>query len=293
MVVSPTAPDSDLATRAALLTEEFRDLYLRWGAAQPPRTGLHASSLLASESDWCTRFHVLTNLYPEQLQPRQLRGWEWKQQATFLDGWERHRKLQFLLRAYGENALRVVYQERNVTISGTDQHGNAVSSTVLVNEPETDLTHYDETRQVYFSPDAIVDYAGTRYVCEFKGLDTAKYEKLTDDLDAACQVSDVIAKGRVQCLLYMHLLGLEYGLLLIEDKNTQQFRCYVLHKQRDDRAAVQPQVDRLYAVKKYTTLKKLPERACLDAACAKAARCPMRAVCFQEQQEEGEERYVE
>lgn len=256
--------DSDLTTRAALLAEEFRDLYLRWGAAQPPRTGLHASSLLASESDWCTRQHVLINLYPDQLTAKQLRGWEWKTQATFLDGWERHRKLQFLLREYGGNALRVVQTD---------------------GEPETDLTHYDETRQVYFSPDAVVDYAGTRYVCEFKGLDTSKYEKLTDDLSHACSVSEVVAKGRVQCLLYLHLLGLEYGLLLIEDKNSQQFRCYALHKQQDDRVAIQAQLDRLYAVKKYTTLKKLPERTCADATCAKAARCPMRAVCFASQEE--------
>src|SRR5579859_4797276 len=184
-------------TLEELLKLELQELYLKWAASQPLRSGLHASSLLVAPQDWCVRRFVLSELWPDEAEPETLHHWDWQRQAIFLDGWERHRRWQKLLRDFAN----VVYYR---------------------DQPETDLTHHDETRNIFFSPDAIIDYAGVRYIVEIKGLDTNKFQQLTDNLDTACKVSDVVAKAHIQCNLYCHLLAVEYGLLLIEDKNTQQ-----------------------------------------------------------------------
>lgn len=266
----------DLTATPALLELEFQSLYLRWGEAQPQRTGLHASSLLVPDSEWCTRRHVLINLFPDDQDVKQLKAWEWKQQAVFLDGWERHRKIQWLLREFGGSSLRVVYSDTETV--GDD----------CFPAPETDLTHYDESRGVYFSPDAIIDYAGQRYVVEIKGLDTDKFQQLTDSLEQACLVSDVIAKGRIQANLYLHLLGLKQAILLIEDKNSQAFKLYLTHY---DFNLVKPYRDRWYAVKGNTTVCKqqglshLKPRICQSIDAPLAKKCPVRALCFRQTEE--------
>ena len=61
----------DPALEGELLTQDFRHMLVQWGADRAPRTGLHASSLLVPDKDWCLREHVLHNLYPEQGEPEE------------------------------------------------------------------------------------------------------------------------------------------------------------------------------------------------------------------------------
>lgn len=257
-------PDNNLRTLAELLTIEFQALYLSWGKQQEPRTGLHASALLVKDEDWCVRQHVLARLYPDKLQQEELHNWDWKRLAVFLDGWERHRKIQKLLRDHSD---MVVITDR---------------------EFETDLTHYDDTREVYFSPDAIISWGGQRFIVEIKGLDTTKFQALTDSLETAIQVSDVVAKARIQCNLYMHLESVKLGILLIEDKNTQAFKLWVIEY---DAALSKPYVERLYAVKGSATLTrtfglaKLPKRVCNSRHDKLAKSCPVRDLCFSKEME--------
>jgi hypothetical protein len=116
-----------------------------------------------------------------------LKYWEWKQKAIFLHGWEIHRMLQLLFK----NHLNVVYS--------LDLHGNLA--------PELDLTHYDPVRNVYFSPDAILEFFGLHHVTEIKGLKQESYRELTDSLTVAMRVNETVHKAFYQAQLYMHLLS--------------------------------------------------------------------------------------
>jgi hypothetical protein len=245
-------------TLAHLIQLEFQELYLKWGANQPPRSGVHASSLLVSESEWCVRKHVLSEMYPDLIQPEELRYWDWKRMAVFLDGWQRHIKWQMLFSRF----FNVVYWN---------------------NLPELDLTHYDDVRNVHYSPDAIVEYAGEKFIVEIKGLDTRKYQEMTSDLDTACKVSDVVAKAKIQCNLYCHLLEIKRGIILVEDKNNQDFTTWVVeHESLMSRS----HTDRAYAVKGHVTLarsgKPLPPRVCASPDDSRAKKCPLKNVCFRD-----------
>jgi len=248
--------DPGLRTRAALLALDFQDMFLKWGANQPPRSGLHASSLLVSEQEWCTRRYVLADLFPDSAETPELKQWQWKQQAIFENGWDLHKRWQHLFR----------------------QFANVVGE---LGKLELDLTHYDEDRDLYFSPDAILDIAGEHYVVEIKGINHAAFESLTNDLTVAMKACETVEKAVSQANLYMHLLELEHAVILIENKNTQDFRVWITEY---DRQQVLPYVQRAYSVKGHIALTKVngtyPRRVCQSPDDALARKCPMATCCF-------------
>src|SRR5712692_9727345 len=68
MSQSPNS-SSDLGFEAELLTVHINGLLVKWGASKPLRVGLHASSVLVPESEWCTRQHVLAGVFPRRAEP--------------------------------------------------------------------------------------------------------------------------------------------------------------------------------------------------------------------------------
>lgn len=261
---------SDLSTEAELLRLSFQQMYVEHGRKSEPRTGLHASSLLVPESEWCARKHVLINLFPEQAKTPELHSWDWKLQAIFDEGWKLHERWQNIFRMYSN----VVHEEI------TDEDGLVAGI-----EYELDRTHYDETREVYFSPDAILEFGPHRYVVEIKGIKQESFLELTDNLETAIQVSEVVAKACIQANLYMHFLGLKRAILLIENKNDQSFKVWVIEHDPD---LIKPYRDRWYAVKGNTQvvrnqgMNKLKPRVCASPNSPLAKKCPMREVCFRE-----------
>jgi hypothetical protein len=258
--------DPGLRTRAALLALDFQDMFLKWGANQPPRSGLHASSLLVSENEWCTRRFVLADLFPDEAQQPELKQWQWKQQAIFENGWDLHRRWQKLFLKFG-----------NVAYGNTN---NVKGDTVTV-APELDLTHYDSDRGVYFSPDAILDINGEHHVVEIKGINHTAFESLTNDLSVAMKACETVDKAVYQANLYMHLLELQHAIILIEDKNNQDFRVWITEY---DKYLTLPYIKRAYLVKGMITLARTngtyPKRVCQSPDDALARKCPMRDCCF-------------
>ncbi len=257
-----------LRTTAALLHLDFQDLYLKYGASQPPRTGLHASSLLVSESEWCVRKYVLSDLYGDQAVTPELARWQWKQQDTFLHGWEVHRKWQYLFKQFGN----VVFSKVN-----EDEYGD------FDLEPELDLTHYDEDRQLYFSPDAILEVNGEHMVVEIKGINHDAFLALTDNLDQARKACETVDKAVIQCNLYLHLLQLNHGIILVENKNNQEFRVWVIEY---NCVLALLLVQRAYQVKGAVLRAKhgeWPHRICASAEDSRACQCPLQGVCFREE----------
>lgn len=250
---------NDMRTVAHLIQLDMQEMFLSWGRDQPLRTGApHASALLADESEWCVRRYVLAQLYPDKVVPEKMAYWEWKRQNTFLHGWEIHRKWQRLFKHYG--------------------------SVVMTNgEYELDLTHYDETRNIFFSPDAILEFFGQQYVVEIKGINHDAYQSLTDSLTVAMRVNETVHKAVVQANLYCHLLDLKRAIILVENKNNQDFKVWITEY---DKSLANPYTDRAYAVKGHVSLarngKPLPARVCQSLEDSRAKKCPLRDVCFRD-----------
>ncbi len=270
------------STRVFLLIHELQQLFVQWDAQQPAREGLHASSVLESDSDFCIREHILADTCPGE---RQQKEQFWKVLAMFLNGWSIHEKWQYKLL---EPSGMVRYCEGDLKFL------------------ELDLTHIDPATGIHFSPDAIINFAGLTLPIEIKGINTLDFQGCPDlydrsyklvqekrpgivgaTLQEAMERNKSIRSAVPQLNLYMHLLGLteppnNCGVILAEDKNTQDFMLWV--HTYDPELVINPLAR---AMKVRMALEHrdfndgdLPRRICNTRNDARAKRCPFRDACF-------------
>jgi hypothetical protein len=106
--------------------------------------------------------------------------------------------------------------------------GAGIASTV-------EAVRYSKEWDVYLTPDAVISLNGRRYIVEIKSMNTYEFGKLNKPpLNAVRQVN-----------FYMHQLAIPDGIVLVEDKNTQEFRVWTV---RYDPALVRHFVERMAAV---------------------------------------------
>lgn len=272
--------ESELALLADLLTIDFRNMYVRWGSNTPVRTGMHASAILQPESEWCVREQVLLDLFPEQVEKAEWESWQWRTSAIFENGWDLHKRWQRVF----EKFAKIVYTPVFGGIAYAQMPPASDDGNDLIElAPELDLTHYDHKRNIYFSPDAIIKFGQEQYVIEIKGIKEQSYLELTGDLDQACASCQTVDKARKQANLYMHLLGLKRAIILVENKNTCDFRLWVIEYHQE---MAWPYTDRMNQVRgkiilaRKQGLDKLPQRICQSASDPRAQRCPLRSACF-------------
>jgi hypothetical protein len=146
---------------------------------------------------------------------------------------------------------------------------------------EVETSHFDETRYLHFTPDAILEYASQQYVVEIKGY-RAEMKSDKDDSSSTIwerldETKDPPRSAWHQCNLYMHILGIQRGIILVENKNTQQYKVWCIEV---DISLAREYLDRMYAVKGAVLSKRIPERACTSATDRRAEKCPMKALCF-------------
>lgn len=210
------------------------------------RVGLHASAIIASESDFCLRQQVLSLLFKmdqgEELPIKALQ--------IFSAGSSIHEKWQGMLE------------------SCSGEKGNSIK--LIKNEARS----YNEEYEIYFTPDSIVEINGQLYIVEYKSMNTFAYK-------AAINASNPHPSARKQSQLYMFLTGIGKAIILIEDKNTQDFMTYV---QKFNYKEVLPYIDRLNEIKEckkeYLKSGNLPEKICRNSKTKKACNCSMRSACF-------------
>jgi hypothetical protein len=233
-------PSFNARTVAQLFKLELDSMFNAWEAGKPLRSGApHASAILAPDSEWCLRRHVLTALYPEQVERPDVKPWSAHQNAVFLNGWVLHEKWQKLF----------------------NEHGQVV---------EVEHSHFDETRYLHFTPDAIVSFGGQRYVVEIKGYKSTTYEKLDE-------AGNPPAAAHVQANLYAHMLEIERGIILVENKDTQDYKVWAI---QCDVELARPYLDRMYQVKGKVATRSTPARVCLSCTEHRAEKCPVRKLCF-------------
>lgn len=237
---------------------EFLKSVMTRGAETQERKGLHASAMIVSDDKFCYRQQVLSLFY-KQLQGEQTSV---GLKRIFAEGDAIHEKWQRLFIRGG-----------------------------LCKPLECDYSRFAEEFDLSYTPDIICaipeDYKlesvhddsvkKIPFVIEIKSVNTFTFKK-----------QKYHASGRKQCQLYMYLTGIHNGIVLCDDKNTQDFKVYKYEYNPEE---IKKEIRRLEQVQEYKKQllkkKKLAKRheKCTGYTSKKAQECPMRDVCFRKSKE--------
>ena len=135
---------------------------------------------------------------------------------------------------------------------------------------DMDVTRFAQGVELAYTPDAIIKINNIQYVVEIKSMNTYSYQK-----------SNIHPTGALQCLLYMYYCNIHNGFVLMEDKNTQDFKIQIVEY---DENKIKPYIDRLYEIQRlkadFIRTKKPPKRICENADCEQAENCIMHDCCW-------------
>lgn len=225
------------------------------GLESQERTGLHASSVIVSDKQWCARREVLSLLY-KQIQ----------KENTSVD----------LLRIFEEgNAIHEKWQRLLIRAG----YGKAKTM---------DRTRFNSEYEVSYTPDIVCripQFFDGVMVGEIKSVNSFQFAKMKNHPSADKQlqlymyfcIEEAIANGKWN--------GKDYtkGFVLCDSKNDQKFKVYV---REYDEQFLAPYIDRLEQVKYYKQRfveeRKMPKRceACTSSSCKMATECVMRNACW-------------
>lgn len=142
---------------------------------------------------------------------------------------------------------------------------------------DCDFTRFNEEFDLSYTPDIICNIDGVPYVVEIKSVNTFQFKK-----------QKYHVSGRKQNQLYMYLTNIPNGIVLCEDKNTQEFKPYIYKANYKE---VEPYIARLENIQYYKhrlqdkgKLVKRHEK-CTGYHCKMAEGCPMRDVCYKKTKE--------
>ncbi len=242
-------PSPNQVLLGGVIQSELEEMYRSWQSSQTPRSGLHASSILSASDAYCHREHVLGTRY-QRLQPIH----NAHTLAIFLNGWRLHEKWQALFQLAG----------------------------VAV---EVETSHVDPRWSLRFTPDAIIDLRGNRYIVEIKGYRQETCLKIDQ---ANPWRNAEYRKAHIQANLYMYMLQIPKAIVLIENKNTQQFYTWVIDY---DETLAAPYIKRMNTLNDLThafhtsgkLVSRLPE--CQSKDSPRAKKCPLRDACFASKEE--------
>lgn len=222
---------------------QFLKSVMTRGQETTERKGLHASAVIKSDNKFCYRQQVLSLFY-KQLQGEQVRV---GLKRIFEEGNAIHEKWQRLF-------IRAGYAE----------------------PLDCDYSRFNKDFDLSYTPDIICNIDGIQYVVEIKSVNTYEYKKMQKE----CRHH---IDGKKQCQLYMYLTNIQNGIVLCEDKNTQEFRTYIY---RASYKEVEPYIARLEKIQYYKhrlqDKRKLVSRheKCTGYQCKMAEQCAMRDVCY-------------
>ena len=199
------------------------------------RFGLHASSIISSDNDFCIRNQVLSLFY-KQHQGEQLPV---KSLKIFAAGTSIHEKWQKL---FAKGNIATAIEERQ----------------------------FSEEYELFFTPDAVIEVNCKKYVVEIKSMNMFSFQKTYTH-----------PGGRKQLMLYMHLLGIRQGFVLMECKNTQEFKIELVEYNFEEVGKYIDRLNEVQTLKKiYMETQELPPKKCNSYTCKAAKDCNMRDACF-------------
>lgn len=140
---------------------------------------------------------------------------------------------------------------------------------------DLDRTRFNKKYRVSYTPDGIIhvpEFYDGKMVLEIKSVNTYQFQKMGKHPSAS-----------KQCQFYMMQEGIEKGVVLCEDKNTQDFKLEVYDYNQDVVAPFEKRMrDVKSAYKEVRSTKSMVPRP-LDAKkpdCKRCKECPMREACW-------------
>lgn len=222
---------------------EFLKHIMTRGQETQERVGLHLSAMIESDKKYCMRQQVLSLIYKQ----RQGETVQIGLKRIFEEGNAIHEKWQRLFIRGGYSNAKMM-----------------------------DVSYLDDRYQVSFTPDIIARipdfFDGTPFVVEIKSMNTYAFQKASSH-----------PSGEKQANMYSYLKRIRNYVVLAEDKNNQDFKCFI--RQFDPEKA-KPTVERLKAVQvaknEFLNEHKMCPRhdECKKVTNKKADECPMRDACF-------------
>lgn len=137
---------------------------------------------------------------------------------------------------------------------------------------DCDFTRFNKEFDLQYTPDIIATINGVKTVIEIKSVNTNQFRTMT------CHAS-----GKKQCKLYMYLEGIKKGVVLCDDKNTQNFKVYCYDVDYSDIQFAIARLEKIqYYKHRFQEKHRLVKRHenCTGYNCVMAECCPMREVCY-------------
>lgn len=133
---------------------------------------------------------------------------------------------------------------------------------------DLDRTRFNEEYMLSFSPDAEVIIEGLPYIVEIKSMNEFAYKRSLRH-----------QSGEKQCRMYMFMSGIPRGIVLMENKNNQDFRITVL---KEDNELTVDHIARLEEIKAYYGARRVPDRlpCCKTPLAKRCLDCPMSIACW-------------
>jgi hypothetical protein len=141
--------------------------------------------------------------------------------------------------------------------------------------------HIETNWNLYFTPDAVIELGGVLYIVEIKGYRQEEYWRLI-------KATTPPSEAYVQANIYAHILNIDDILVLVENKNTQDFKVWPC---KYDPALMEPFIPRLNTIQvmavEHGKTGRLPDRlsACVTPDSPRAKGCSSCQACFLSQQE--------
>lgn len=225
------------------------------GLENQERVGLHASAIIVSDKQFCTRQQVLSLIY-KQLQGEQIPV---GLKRIFEEGNAIHEKWQRLF-------IRAGYAKAKTC----------------------DLTRYDIEYQLSYTPDIVCripEFFDGAMVVEIKSVNPMQFKKMQSHPSAQKQLQLYMHECIKEAKRKKKWNGKDYtkGFVLCDDKGAQDFKVFVYDYDPD---FVAPYVDRLedvrYQYYEFMDGGKAPARHsdCKSYECKQAEKCPMKDACY-------------
>lgn len=234
---------------------KFINMVMTRGLGVKDRVGLHASSMIVGDKQYCVRQQVLSLVF-KQLQGEQISV---GLKRIFEEGNAIHEKWQRLL-------IRAGYAKANTL----------------------DKTRFDNEYMLSFSPDIVCripEFYDGALVGEIKSVNTHQFKKMESHPSAHKQLQFYMFELIKQAKLKNKWNGKDYlkGFVLCDDKNTQDFKVFIYDY---DEEFVLPFIERCDEVKfyydRFVEENKMPNKhhECTSYDCKMAETCPMKDVCW-------------
>ena len=145
----------------------------------------------------------------------------------------------------------------------------------IAKKEDLDVSRIEEQYDLSYTPDAIITIDNKLYVVEIKSQNTFIFKKQQSH-----------PSGIKQLKLYMYFEGIEQGFVLVEDKNTQDYKVLIVTNVTADDPDISDIIDRLETIQfykeKFIRTKKPPKRLpnCTTHTCKRAEKCNMREACW-------------